>query len=65
MASWRAGDPWSPLPGATAQRRSGWHLADSLCVTSGGGETVHGERLNMGGQWGVLGDLWGPGSEAA
>lgn len=62
-------EPMELLPGATAQRRSGWHLADSLSVTSGEtgemGETVLEERLDMGGRRGVLGNLWGPGNEAA
>lgn len=53
----RAGNPWSSLPDATSQR-SGWHLADSFCVTSVGGDCPWREAA-------VYGGHWGPGNEAA
>lgn len=46
-------EPMELLPGATAQRRSGWHLADSLSVTSG----------EMGRRYLKRGWIWGAGGE--
>lgn len=52
---WLHGGPGAhgaPCLGAMSQRGSGWHLADSLCVTSRErGETVHVETVGASGEY--------------